>query len=188
MLQYWTTQLEHLEPLLSQELVYLLSRWLSSSALKNIIFVVKVATNDDICQDTVATEKSVAFTRRYGLNPLNKAPPLSNASWSYSPSSIESTAIPKIRMTGGEGKHPQWTPKKYCSDKQFLYSLPSGRTMRQPFSYFKDGKTIDDIRSRGQSGVLASGGVFKVIAVFGRGDNSPEGVSPAAVLGRFQRN
>ena len=60
--------------------------------------------------------------------------------------------------------------------------------MRQLFSFFKEGKNLDDIHSRGQPGVLASGGVFKVIAVFSPGDNSPEGVSPAAVIRRFQRN
>ena len=42
--------------------------------------------------------------------------------------------------------------------------------MRQPFSCFEDYKTFEGVHSRGQSGVLASGRVFKVIAVFGPGD------------------
>jgi len=40
-------------PLFYQELIYLPCWWLSSGVLKNIIFGVKGATNDDFCQGTV---------------------------------------------------------------------------------------------------------------------------------------
>jgi len=55
MLQYDTTisQSEYHGPLFYQESIYLPCRWLSSGMLKDIIFGVKVATNNDFCQDTV---------------------------------------------------------------------------------------------------------------------------------------